>query len=257
MVDSGVATAKPKARAAKPTTDIKVPASQQEESKKNTSESPGKGTKKTPNDSEQPETPEPPRSDHSVPPSADIGGPPPAKMKKKAAKKPSPLNPEANEFPLEAAPPAPASYDELLAEIAALRSRAQALTTKLFASKLRVVVSAEGDHTRLTRLVITLDGGVIHRAPARFVAPDQKVVYDHAVAPGHHVLGIEVESYDTRGRQYTVWRHSRVSLVVPEKRVLEASIELEDDSDMAEDFPDDQDGEYSLELRVRAHVEEP
>jgi len=44
--------------------------------------------------------------------------------------------------------------------------------------------------------------------------------------------------------------------VVPENQTLEATVMLEDDSDMAEDFPDDQDGEYDLRVRLRAQVAE-
>jgi hypothetical protein len=42
--------------------------------------------------------------------------------------------------------------------------------------------------------------------------------------------------------------------VVPESKRLETSITVEDDSDMAEDFPDDQDGEYELGVKLRATV---
>ena len=47
-----------------------------------------------------------------------------------------------------------------------------------------------------------------------------------------------------------------MSIVVPESKLVEAEVLVEDDSDMAVDFPDDQDGEYELNVRLRARVED-
>ena len=170
--------------------------------------------------------------------------------------KPSPLNPAANEFPDGGVKPPPPDYDKLLGEIAALRSRVAALTTTMFASKLRVIVQTDGDDARITKFVVTLDDGVVYSAPDRFVAEDEKTVYEHAVAPGHHVVGVEIERYDARGREYQTWQASKFTVVVPEGKVLEALMQVEDDSDMAVDFPDDQDGEYELNVKLRARVAE-
>lgn len=187
-------------------------------------------------------------------PGDDLGPPPPKVERRDEKTSPSPLNPRADEFPDGSVAPPPAEYDRLLGDIAALRSRVSALTTTLFKSKLRVVVQTDGDDARITKLVVTLDDGVVYAAPARFSAEDGKVVYEHAVAPGHHVVGVEVERYDARGREYTTWQASKMAIVVPENKLLQADLYVEDDSDMAEDFPDDQDGEYELNVRLRAQV---
>ncbi|MBX3184137.1 MAG: hypothetical protein KIT72_01330 [Polyangiaceae bacterium] len=177
------------------------------------------------------------------PPPPQTGGP-----------KLSPLNPEADEFPDGAGPAAPPNYDQLLGEIAALRGRVSALTTTLHASKLKVMVQTDGDDARISSLVITLDGGVVYRAPARFAAEEPRRVFEHGVAPGHHVVGVEIERYDARGKAYKTWQSSRFSIVVPDKKRVEAVFRVIDDSDMAEDFPEDQDGEYDLRVRLRARV---
>ena len=182
----------------------------------------------------------------------DDEAPPPARASD--AGKLSPLNPEADEFPGGNLKTTPPNYDQLLGDIASLRSRVSALTTTLYASKLKVLVETDGDDARIDSLMVTLDGGVVYRAPARFSAEDEKVIYEHGVAPGHHVIGVEIERTDARGRAYKTWQTSRFSVVVPEKKRLEAHFTIEDDSDMAEDFPDDQDGEYDLRVRLRARV---
>jgi hypothetical protein len=186
----------------------------------------------------------------------DLGDPPPKTTKQDDKTKPSPLTPKPEEFPDGGAAPAPAEYDKLLGDIAALRSRVAALTTTLFKSKLRVLVETEGDDARITSFRVTVDDGVVYVAGESFSAEDERTVYEHAVAPGHHVLGVEIERVDARNREYKTWQVTKMSIVVPESKVLEALVSLEDDSGMAEDFPDDQDGEYELNVKLRARVAE-
>jgi len=188
-------------------------------------------------------------------PTDDLGAAPPPRPDAVDPKaRASALNPRADELPDGGVAPPPPDYERLFGDIAALRGRVAALTTTLFASKLRVTLRAEGDNARISRLSVTLDDGVVFSAPARFSAEDERVVYEHAVAPGHHVLGVEVERSDVRSNQYTSSQITKLSIVIPEGKRVEAGVELEDDSDIAEDFPDDQDGEYELAVRMRARV---
>jgi len=187
----------------------------------------------------------------------DLGAPPPKDAaEQKPETKPSPLTPKPEEFPSGVAKPPPFEYDKLLGDIAALRSRVAALTTTLFASKLRVVVETKGNDARLASFNITLDDGVVFAAPERFTAEDERTVYEHAVAPGHHVVGVEIERYDARNKEYRTWQSSRFSVVIPESKLVDTHLVIVDDSDMAEDFPDDADGEYDLRVKLRARVVE-
>jgi hypothetical protein len=184
----------------------------------------------------------------------DLGAPPPKGGAESTAQRKSPLTPEPNEFPQGAPKPPPVAYDKLLADIAALRSRVAAVTTTLFSSKLRVLVGVEGDDARIASFRVTLDDGIVFAAADRFGSDEPQVVYEHAVAPGHHMLGVEIERYDARNREYRTWQSSKFSIVVPESKRLESSFRIHDGSDMADDFPDDQDGEYDLRVRLRARV---
>jgi hypothetical protein len=185
----------------------------------------------------------------------DLDAPPP-KTTQPDGKKLSPLNPEPEEFPSKNRTDVPAELTALLSDIAALRGRVAALTTSLFRSKLRIYALTEGDDSVVASFVVTLDDGVVFRAPARFVADGERPIYEHAVAPGTHVIGIEIERHDARRRTYKTWQSSKFAIVVPENRLLEVDVLLEDDSDMAEDFPDDQDGEYELNVELRARTAE-
>ena len=171
-----------------------------------------------------------------------------------AAQNLSPLNPEPSESPKPSPAAGPEALDKLIADIATLRARVAALTTSLFSSKLRVYVHTDGDDARVQSFVVTLDDGVVFKGDPGFVAEDEKVVYEHAVAPGSHVVGIEVERQDARGASYRTWQTTRFAIQVPERRTLEAIVTVEDDSDMASDFPDDQDGKYELGVKLRAKV---
>lgn len=198
-----------------------------------------------------------PTATAAAPPTADpaLGAaPPPASAS--AGPKPSPLTPRADEFPDGGAAPAPAKYDALLGEIATLRGRVAALTQTLFSSQIIVKVQVEDDAARIESFEVTLDDGVVYSAPQRFAAEDEKTVYEHAVAPGHHVLGVAVTRYDSRAREWRSAQTTQLSVVVPENAKLETVVRLEDDSDMAVDFPDDKDGEYDLRVRLRARVVE-
>jgi hypothetical protein len=186
--------------------------------------------------------------------SEDDLGPAPKPSTANSAVRTSPLNPAANEFPQGEAVVSPAALDRLLADIASLRGRIAALTRTLFKSKLRISVESESEHARISRLLVTVDDGVVYTAPERFTADEAVVVFEHAVAPGHHVVGIEIERYDARNRQFQTWQSSKFSVVVPEAKLLSAEIQIEDDSDMAEDFPSDESGEYALDVRLQASV---
>jgi len=127
--------------------------------------------------------------------------------------------------------------------------------TSLFTSKLIVNVQSDSSDTHITSLVLTLDGGVVYSSSS-LETDDERQVYEHSVAPGTHVLGLQVERADARGKQYTSFQQSRFSVLVPAKKKLEAVFSLGDDSDMAEAFPSGESGEYLLKVKLFAHVVE-
>jgi hypothetical protein len=168
----------------------------------------------------------------------------------------SPLNPVPAEFPRPGSNVVSTELDALMSRLAALRSRIAALSSTLFSSKLRVELRTAGDTLRLKSLKISLDGGVVYTAPAQTVFERSEVVYEHAVAAGPHVLALEVERQDTRQPQFSTWQTSRFVVVVPERRQLWTRFELEDDSSMGEDFPEEQAGGYELNVRLHAEASE-
>jgi hypothetical protein len=164
----------------------------------------------------------------------------------------SPLNPRPEEFPDGGSVSTPADLDKILGDIATLRARVAAIGDTLFKSRIVLKIETRGDHAKIGKLAVSLDEGVVYTAPAGFVADDETTIYDHAVAPGRHVLGVDIDRRDDRGETFRTGQHSRVTLEVPENQRLETTIRIDDDSDMGADFPSGQKGSYDLRIRVRA-----
>jgi hypothetical protein len=167
----------------------------------------------------------------------------------------SPLNPEPEEFPEAGGAPAPADVDRILGEIAALRARVAAIGDTLFKSRIVVRIEARGSHAKIGKLAVLLDDGVVYTAPPGLELSDETTVYDHAVAPGRHVLSVDIDRRDDRGDGFGTGQRSRFSIEVPENQRLATTVRIDDDSDMASDFPSSQKGSYDLRVRLRAKAE--
>lgn len=182
----------------------------------------------------------------------ELGDPPTSTDDRDPEHRPSPLTPPPEEMPGRPSAGTP-DYEALLAELVALRARVQALTTALYESKLRISLDVDGEEVRIAELRVTVDGSVVYVAPERFVGAEDQVVYEHVVAPGRHVIGVEVERFDPRVKGYRTWQATRYAVEVPEKRTLAARIELEDDSSM----DDASQGRYRSRADLRVEVLEP
>jgi hypothetical protein len=171
----------------------------------------------------------------------------------------SPLNPNADEMPGYVAPgssaPAPVptvDYDKLLGDIAALRARVADVGDALFVSRIVLSLETDGDHAKIGHLTIELDDGVVYTAPANFHAPDPTTVYEHAVAPGHHAVTVEVDRKDDRDDTFRDAQRTRFIVDVPKDQRLGVTLRVGDESDMARNFPSDHSGKYDLRVRMKA-----
>ena len=209
------------------------------------------------------EKPKPAEDDTPAPAAADAPAPapkesaePPAEPAKNsfgdAGVRSSPLNPRAEEFPDGGGVATPGDLDKILGDIATLRARVAAIGDTLFKSRIVLRVETRGDHAKFGKFAVSLDEGIIYTAPPNFFAEDETTIYDHAVAPGRHILTVDADRRDDRGDTFRTGQRSRVTLEVPENQRLEASIRIDDDSDMGSDFPSSQKGSYDLRVRVRA-----
>jgi hypothetical protein len=165
----------------------------------------------------------------------------------------SPLNPAPNEFSDGGIAANPVDYDRLLSDIASLRARVAAVSDTLFHSRIGIAIQTDGDHGRIASLSVSLDDGVVWTAPPTFRASDSTTIFDHAVAPGHHAVTVDLERRDDRNDSFRSTQRSRFIVDVPTDQRLNVELRLWDDSNMGADFPNDRRGEY--ELRIRAHAQ--
>jgi hypothetical protein len=171
----------------------------------------------------------------------------------------SPLNPNAEEMPGYTAPGSPAAaplptvdYDKLLGDIAALRARVADVSDALFVSRIVLSLETDGDHAKVGHLTVELDDGVVYTAQPGFNAADPTTVYEHAVAPGHHAVTVEIDRKDDRDDTFRDAQRTRFIVDVPKDQRLEVLLRVADDSTMAKSFPSDHRGKYDLRVRMQA-----
>jgi hypothetical protein len=188
-------------------------------------------------------------------PASSTGPVPPPPTEAGDGGKLSPLNPIAAEFSDAGGQVASLDYDRLLADIGSLRARVAAVSDTLFHSRIAVSLETSGDHGRIASLSVSLDDGVVWTSPPQFRAEDATTVYDHAVAPGHHAVTIDVERRDDRNDTFRTAQRSRFVVDVPTDQRLGVDVKLWDDSSMGGDFPGDKKGSYELRVRMRAKAQ--
>ena len=188
-------------------------------------------------------------------PASSTGPIPPPPTEAGDGGKLSPLNPTAAEFSDAGGAVASLDYDRLLADIGSLRARVAAVSDTLFHSRVAVSLETSGDHGRIAALSVSLDDGVVWTSPPQFRAEDATTVYDHAVAPGHHAVTIDVERRDDRNDTFRTAQRSRFVVDVPADQRLGVDVKLWDDSSMGGDFPGDKKGSYELRVRMRAKAQ--
>jgi hypothetical protein len=169
--------------------------------------------------------------------------------------RPSPLTPAPNEFSDAGLSATSIDYDRLLADLASLRARAAAVSDTLFHSRLAISLETSGDHGRIASLSVGLDDGTIWTSPAAFRAEDATIVYDHAVAPGHHAVTVDIDRHDDRDDTFRSSQRSRFIVDIRADGRLSLDIKLWDDSSMGGDFPSDKKGHYDLRVRALARAQ--
>jgi hypothetical protein len=167
----------------------------------------------------------------------------------------SPLNPAASEFSDAGPPSGTIDYDRLIADIASLRARVAAVSDTLFHSRVSIAVETSGEHGRVAAVGVSLDDGTVWTAPEGFRAEEPVTIYEHAVAPGHHAVTVDIERRDDRASTFRTSQRSRFIVDVPTDQKLSVRLKLSDDSNMGGSFPGEKKGEYELKVQLRAQAQ--
>jgi len=143
-------------------------------------------------------------------------------------------------------------FTAIMDELVQVRSRVAVLGRQLFRTRMRVVVqNRAGDDQSLARMVVKLDGAPIFQGEGAEVPEDGRQVFDGFAAPGPHVMSIEVEQRARADDEYRYELRDTYRFQVIRDRLIEVEIVLDDDSDIAEDFADDEEGEFDVRTRMR------
>lgn len=188
----------------------------------------------------------------------DPGEPPPPDG---ATVPPNPMDepseqPTAEFDPGPAAPdvsPIRADYVALMDDLVQARMRVHALGSELFRTRIQVdVQDRTGDRVSLARVVVRLDGAPVYQHDGALEGGDDGVrVFEGALAPGPHVLRLELEQRQREDDTYRYTLEESFRFQVVRERSNEVTLILEDDSDMASSFPSGGEGRYEVRTRMR------
>jgi hypothetical protein len=129
------------------------------------------------------------------------------------------------------------------------------LGKSLFKTRVRVKLdNRAAPDQQASRAQLWLDGAPIFSGDGAALRDPERTLWEGFAAPGAHVLTLYVEqrAQDDESYRYTL-RESFRFVVVRERRT-DLRLVLDDDSDMAEDFPDDREGAYEVQTRLEARA---
>lgn len=198
-----------------------------------------------------PETPPPSTPATTTAPSST---PPAASTTPPAASTVVPATPTADPGPLPPdLGPLRADWSTLMDDMVSARQRVATLGEELFRTRMAVTVQDRaGDDQLLTRFAMELDGTPIFHTDAEIEGGDAgREVFEAALAPGPHVLTIELEQSARDGTEYRYTQRDTFRFIVVRDRRTEITVVLEDDSDIARSFPAGGEGRYEIRTRVR------
>ena len=143
-------------------------------------------------------------------------------------------------------------YTSVMDELVRVRSRVATLGRALFRTRVRILVQNRADDQSLARISLELDGSPIYRADgSQFQGEDGRQVFEGFAAPGPHQVTVEAEQRARENDTYRYTLRDAYRFEVTREKLTEITIILDDDSDIAGDFPDDGEGEYDVRTRVR------
>lgn len=140
-------------------------------------------------------------------------------------------------------------------ELVSARARAGVLAQALFRTSLEVEVMRRSDDARLEHVTLRLDGVPVHDSDGSALASDRARLFQGHVAPGMHELSLEISERARENAEFGYVRSERYRIDVKNKRRTRVELIVRDDSDMAQEAPDGDDGSYAVETELRVIYE--
>lgn len=153
-----------------------------------------------------------------------------------------------------AAPDVSALSSELSAvldELIQARTRASVLAKSLFRTRIDINVLRRADDQQMVRIKLALDGVPVHDSDGASVQSEEARLFQGYVAPGTHEISIEITEQSKENPTYRYTRAERFRIETKKNTSTQVDVLLRDDSDMAEELPQGDDGKYDVSTRVR------
>ena len=149
-----------------------------------------------------------------------------------------------------------ADVAQLVDDMARARSQAALLGKTLFKTQLRLLVqNLAGDDPLLAKLVLKLDGVPVFQGDGGGLPGDEaRKVFEGFISPGAHVLTAELEQKSRQDAAYGYTLHDSYRFQVRRDKRSDVTLIIDDDSDLASDYPDDGKGEYDVRLKLRVRT---
>jgi hypothetical protein len=145
---------------------------------------------------------------------------------------------------------------QLIDEMSQARAKAALLGKTLFKTQLRLrVQNLAAPDPRLVKIELKLDGAPVFVGDGTTLSGDEaRQVFEGFIAPGRHVLTAELKQQSREDATFGYNLHDSYHFKVQRDKLSELTLIVDDDSDMASDYPDDGDGEYDVRLKLRVRT---
>jgi len=145
---------------------------------------------------------------------------------------------------------------QLIDEMSQARAKAALLGKTLFKTQLRLrVQNLAAPDPRLVKIEVKLDGAPVYVGDGTtLTGDDARQVFEGFIAPGRHVLTASLKQQSREDATFGYNLHDSYHFKVQRDKLSELTLIVDDDSDMASDYPDDGDGEYYVRLKLRVRT---
>lgn len=145
---------------------------------------------------------------------------------------------------------------QLIDEMSQARAKAALLGKTLFKTQVRLrVQNLAAPDPRLIKIELKLDGAPVFVGDGTSLSGDDaRRVFEGFIAPGRHILTAELKQQSREDAAFGYTLHDSYHFKVQRDKLSELTLIVDDDSDMASEYPDDGDGEYDVRLKLRVRT---
>ena len=145
-----------------------------------------------------------------------------------------------------------AALDALMDDMVSARGRIASLGKALFRTQLSLWVDNRADDQKLTALKLLVDGAPVYDGDGKELRRGESVrLFDGHAAPGKHEVRVEFTQRSVENPDFTYSVSQQFVIEVREDTRTEVTLRLDDDSDIAEELPNGDEGEYDVRTRLR------